>query len=211
MVYKVTGTATTSGKVGDRNVSAGNVDTGEITFNNSTSFDITADGTWTVEAVVSDKSGRPTVTRTTTNVRDTVAPTITSFTNLNAGITKVDTKVVNNDFGVSGQATGGGYTYYIGTTSKSVQTGSTYQYTGLTEKTAYTFKVIAKDKAGNTSEKTLGLTTKSIITDFAYTGSAQTYTVPQPGKYKLEVWGAQGGTGVGTGGKRWVCYGDNIS
>ena len=44
MVYKVTGTATTSGKVGDRNVSAGNVDTGEITFNNSTSFDITADG-----------------------------------------------------------------------------------------------------------------------------------------------------------------------
>ena len=102
---------------------------------------------------------------------------------------------MNNDFGVSGQATGGGYTYYLGTTSKSVQTGNTYQYTGLTEKTAYTFKVIAKDKAGNTSEKTLGLTTKSIITDFAYTGSAQTYTVPQTGKYKLEVWGAQGGIG----------------
>jgi len=211
-VYIVTGTATTSGKVGNTNVSAGSVNTGEINIGPNDTFDITADGTWNVVAKVYDRSGRTTAqSNTLTFVRDTVAPTITSFTNLNAGITKVDTKVVNNDFGVSGQATGGGYTYYLGTTSKSVQTGNTYQYTGLTEKTAYTFKVIAKDKAGNTSEKTLGLTTKSIITDFAYTGSAQTYTVPQTGKYKLEVWGAQGGSGLGggangVGGKRWLCY-----
>ena len=29
---------------------------------------------------------------------------------------------------------------------------------------------------------------------FDYTGSEQTYTVPKTGKYKLEVWGAQGAT-----------------
>ena len=32
-------------------------------------------------------------------------------------------------------------------------------------------------------------------TNFAYTGNIQTYTVPSTGKYKLEVWGAQGGSG----------------
>ena len=31
-------------------------------------------------------------------------------------------------------------------------------------------------------------------TEFNYTGSAQTYTVPKSGYYKLEAWGAQGGT-----------------
>ena len=32
--------------------------------------------------------------------------------------------------------------------------------------------------------------------DFAYTGSAQSFTL-KPGKYKLEVWGAQGGYSYG--------------
>ena len=30
--------------------------------------------------------------------------------------------------------------------------------------------------------------------DFTYTGSPQTYTVPKTGKYKIELWGAQGGS-----------------
>lgn len=37
------------------------------------------------------------------------------------------------------------------------------------------------------------------IPEFNYTGGMQTYRVPQTGKYKLEVWGAQGGAG-GSGG-----------
>ena len=193
MVYKVTGTATTSGKVGDRNVSAGNVDTGEITFNNSTSFDITADGTWTVEAVVSDKSGRPTATRTTTVVRDTVAPTMTIKATANS--TSAVTVTVNNDFGVSGQATGGGYEYFLESTSKTKNTSNTYQYTGLTDLTGYTLKVIVKDKAGNINEKTLYAVSGG-KRDFAYTGNAQQITL-DAGKYKLEVWGAQGGGNTG--------------
>ena len=32
------------------------------------------------------------------------------------------------------------------------------------------------------------------VTDFDYTGSIQTFTVPKDGIYQLEVWGAQGGT-----------------
>ena len=200
MVYKVTGTATTSGKVGDRNVSAGNVDTGEITFNNSTSFDITADGTWTVEAVVSDKSGRPTVTRTTTNVRDTVAPTITSFKgtitwDVTTGSGTLT--VTNTDFGVSEQATGGGYTYYLGSAKKTQTTANSYAYTGLTG-TVEIPKVIAKDKAGNISES---IWTKDTVINFPYKGQAQSLTLAS-GKYKLEVWGAQGGgKGAISGGK----------
>ena len=42
----------------------------------------------------------------------------------------------------------------------------------------------------------------SAVTNFDYTGSAQTYTIATPGRYKLEVWGAQGGTaGSKTGGR----------
>ncbi len=204
MVYKVAGTATTSGKVGDRNVSAGSVDTGEITFNNSTSFDITADGTWTVTAYVSDKSGRPTVTKTSpTVVRDTVAPTITSFIKTSHGEeTTVDVKVSNNDFGISGQATGGGYTYYKNNTKIVQNTSTTYQYTGLNGLTRYSMKVEVKDKAGNVSEKTITIGTSK---NFNYTGAIQSYTV-QPGKYKLEVWGAQGNNGStgGAGGVRRI-------
>ena len=44
--------------------------------------------------------------------------------------------------------------------------------------------------------------------EFAYTGSVQPYTLPE-GKYKLEVWGAEGGTGSGTvGGKGGYSVGE---
>lgn len=37
--------------------------------------------------------------------------------------------------------------------------------------------------------------------NFDYTNDVQTFTVPVKGNYKIELWGAQGGTGSGTGGK----------
>ena len=52
-------------------------------------------------------------------------------------------------------------------------------------------KVVAKDKAGNTSTKELE---KISQINFEYVGQAQSITLPT-GKYKLEVWGAQGGYG----------------
>ena len=50
------------------------------------------------------------------------------------------------------------------------------------------------------------------ITNFYYTGASQTYTVPVDGRYKLEVWGAQGGLSrynsyIWQGGKGGYSYG----
>ena len=43
--------------------------------------------------------------------------------------------------------------------------------------------------------------------DFDYTGGEQTFTVPVSGTYKLETWGAQGSTNLGTNGKTSGGYG----
>ena len=194
--YRVTGTAKGNGAVGGTSVTTNQaVDTGEVEIANNGTFTITADGKWTITAYMYDRSGRTTaVSGNLVFTRDTVAPTISSFISTNTAITKVDTKVSASD-AFSGLASSGRYQYYQGSTSKSTSNTATYQYTGLAAGTGYTFKVIVKDKAGNTSEKTLSVTTKAKVTNFAYTGAQQTFTVPQTGKYKLEVWGAQGGSG----------------
>ncbi len=192
-VYIVTGTATGSGKVGNTNVSAGSVNTGEVNIGPNDTFDITADGTWNIVAKVYDRSGRTSAQSNTLSfVRDTVAPTITKIAATANSTSAVTTTVTNNDWGVSGQATGGGYEYFLESTSKNQNTSNTYQYTGLSRQN-YTIKVIAKDKAGNVSEMTRRILP---MIDFAYTGSAQSFTL-KPGKYKLEVWGAQGGYSYG--------------
>ena len=191
-VYIVTGTATGSGKVGNTNVSAGSVNTGEVNIGPNDTFDITADGTWNIVAKVYDRSGRTTAqSNTLTFVRDTVAPTITSFKgtitwDVTTGSGTLT--VTNTDFGVSEQATGGGYTYYLGSAKKTQTTANSYAYTGLTG-TVEIPKVIAKDKAGNISES---IWTKDTVINFPYKGQAQSLTLAS-GKYKLEVWGAQGG------------------
>ena len=63
-----------------------------------------------------------------------------------------------------------------------------------------------KSKIGNGYAKIsyVGNTEINTATDFDYTGTIETYTVPVNGYYKLETWGAQGGHGYnstsGTGG-----------
>ncbi len=56
-----------------------------------------------------------------------------------------------------------GYNVYQGATLKATVTGTTYAVTGLTAATTYTFYVIAKDAAGNSSaaSNTLSVTTSS--------------------------------------------------
>jgi len=195
-VYIVTGTATGSGKVGNTNVSAGSVNTGEVNIGPNDTFDITADGTWNIVAKVYDRSGRTSAqSNTLTFVRDTVAPTITSFKGtITWDVTTGSGTLTatNTDFGVSGQATGGGYTYYLGSTKKAQTTENSYAYTGLNGVP----KVIAKDKAGNVSES---IWTKDTVINFPYKGQAQSLTLAS-GKYKLEVWGAQGEGSGGRGG-----------
>src|SRR5574344_467794 len=66
-----------------------------------------------------------------------------------------------------------------------------------------TYKVIysVSDNAGNTSTATRNVYVIKKVKEYAYTGGEQTFTALFTGKYKLEVWGAQGGgNGSGTGG-----------
>ena len=81
--------------------------------------------------------------------------------------------------------------------SKNITEENTYHYGDLEQLTSYVLKVIVKDKAGNTSEKEIGLTTDRVpVYNFEYTGKVQIWEVPVTGTYKLEVWGAEGGTGM---------------
>jgi len=207
VTYRVTGTAKGAnghGTVGNTTVTENQVlDTGEVEIANNGTIQIEADGTWTVTAYSYDVSGRKSaVSLSLVFTRDTVAPTISSITAV-ANSTSAVTVTVNGASDViSGIGTANTtYTYYQESTQKGTSASNTYQYTGL-GKQYYTIKATVKDKAGNVCEKT-----KSIlpILDFAYTGSAQSFTL-QPGKYKLEVWGAQGGGNVG--GKGGYSVGD---
>ena len=128
--------------------------------------------------------------------RDTVAPTISSFTRTARAAATINVSVSASDAFSGLGTTSSTYTYYQGSTSKGTSAANTYQYTGLSAGTNYTLKATVKDKAGNVSaEKTLTSYTTGYIKNFAYTGAQQTFTVPDTGKYKLEVWGAQGGYG----------------
>ena len=62
----------------------------------------------------------------------------------------------------SGLAEAGAYTYYLNNEEKASNNTNTYTYTGLTQGTKYTLKVVVKDKAGKTTEKSTEITTASI-------------------------------------------------
>ena len=203
ITYTVTGTAKGNGTVAGQSVTTNQVvNIGETEIANNGTFTITADGKWTVTAYSYDYSGRKSAASTgLVFTRDTVAPTISSFVSICTSYKNVNTQVTASD-AFSGLATSGTYTYYQASTNKGSTTANTYNYTGLAVGGSYTFKVTAKDKAGNiSSEKTLSVTTKTLVQNFAYTGGQQTFNVPVTGTYKLEVWGAQGGTNTKTGGK----------
>ena len=62
----------------------------------------------------------------------------------------------------SGLAEEGTYQYYLNNDLKQTTETNTYNYTGLTQGTRYTLKVVVTDKAGKTTEKTTEITTASI-------------------------------------------------
>ncbi|MGE5455487.1 MAG: glycine-rich protein [Ignavibacteriales bacterium] len=112
----------------------------------------------------------------------------------------------------------------VNPTSLAVDIGSVYTDTGVTAsdnlegditaniiKTGtvntasagtYTLNYNVSDSAGNAATtKTRTVSVTQIATSFSYTGSAKTFTASIAGKYKLEVWGAEGGgTLAGKGG-----------
>ena len=196
--YQVLGTVDKAGSMLGNAVTQGQqlpTDEYQLGDKETRTIQLQADGNWTVKVHNYNKEGKLVTTNTVEVTRDITVPTITSFTRTARTESTINVKVDNNEFGVSGQATGGGYQYFLASTSKSTQASNTYQYTGLTDLTGYTLKVIVKDKAGNINEKTLYAVSGG-KRDFAYTGNAQQITL-DAGKYKLEVWGAQGGGNTG--------------
>ena len=210
ITYTVTGTAKGNGQVAGQSVTTNQaVNIGETEIANNGTFTITADGKWTVTAYSYDYSGRKSAGSNLVFTRDTVAPTISSFTKTASTSTTINVSVSASD-AFSGLATSGSYQYYRDNSSVSTGTSNTYQYTGLADLRRYTLKVIVKDKAGNTNEKSITAVTTN-VKNFAYTGNVQSITIPTAGTYKLEVWGAQGGSGsYSTGGKGGYAKG-NIS
>ncbi len=183
-----------NGTVAGQNVTTNQaVNIGETEIANNGTFTITADGKWTITAYSYDYSGRKS-NNTLVLTRDTVGPTISSITKTGTGATTLSVSVSASD-GTSGLASSGTYQYYLNNASKGTSASNTYTYTNVSGLGYSTFKVIVKDKAGNTSEKTLREAIAT-VKNFAYTGGQQSITLAD-GKYKLEVWGAQGGTGTG--------------
>ena len=194
VTYRVTGTAKGAnghGTVGNTTVTENQVlDTGEVEIANNGTIQIEADGTWTVTAYIYDKSGRSKTSSNLVFTRDTVGPTLSGFEIVYVPTSRAGNATVSGaSDALSGLATkNDAYTYYLANASVGVTASNTYQYTGIDTSSNRVFKVAVKDKAGNLGEKTAKWTS----TNFAYTGSAQSTTL-NPGKYILEVWGAQGG------------------
>ena len=200
MGYVVTGIAKGNGKIGNVNVTTNqSVNTGEVKINKDGTFVISADGTWTVTAYAYDKAGRKSAASTgLVFTRDTVGPTISSITKTGIGATTLSVSVSASD-GTSGLASSGTYQYYLNNASKATQTGNTYTYRGInytSKPSSFSAKVVVKDKAGNTSEKTQSIAiTYTLKKDCAYTGGQQSYSIPKTGAYILEAYGASGSGG----------------
>ena len=84
-----------------------------------------------------------------------------------------------------------------------------------------TYYVHVKDKAGNMDYKEFKIASAlfcqyspgQVVKEFSYKGSVEEYAIPCDGVYKLEVWGAQGGScssyySSGTGGLGGYAYGN---
>ncbi len=129
----------------------------------------------------------------TTSASTTI--TMTQDTTLTANCVATRTLTLNK--GTCSSVSGGGTYNYNTIHNISVTPGSGYHFTGWTV------------NSGNTPANTSSATTSVTLTQdttltancttvtggsYGYNGGVQTYTVPVTGYYKLEVWGAQGGT-----------------
>ena len=93
--------------------------------------------------------------------------------------------------------TTGGETY-----SSNPLSGALSKTQGDTSSSGVLYKGYIKDEAGNKAScqdasKIYIDTTPFVSQSFGYTGAVQTFTAPYSGTYKLEVWGAAGGTASG--------------
>ena len=150
---------------------------------------------------------------------DNTPPTV-SISTSNLTTNSVTLTVTASD-GQSGLADSGRYTYYLGSTQKASNNTNSYTFTGLNAGTTYTLKVVVKDKAGKTTEKSTQVTPSYIgcyadvdgngsvdgiiYADLAIGGSGQwgnrdgAYTIPKGSNFKTyTVSGSYTAKGFGT-------------
>ena len=168
-------------------------------------LNLATDGDWTVKVHTYNKEGKRVTTNTIRLCRDTIAPTLLTFAVASTSETTASAVVTNHEFGVSGQATGGGYTYFLGDSNKGTKTIATHEYTNLTRTTNYNaLKVTTKDKAGNIStinptSTTYYLVDRVVVGEYvAYDAGAWTETKAEP-TTNATFGGYTGGTNKATG------------
>ena len=167
-------------------------------------------------------------TETSTITTNTDGVTINGYVKSGAGKTaacSVDLKIDTNNPTVSISVSGkdatitlgdnlgiNGYAITTSATAPTVWTSATgtSKVEAYTATTAGTYYAWVRDQAGNTAYSSFVISSSAFCAyttgqewTFPYTGAVQTYTVASmcSGTYKLEVWGAQGGsTSSNTGG-----------
>ena len=87
----------------------------------------------------------------TTTINDLLDPTISSFKVTSTTINSITVQVSATD-GESGLATKGTYKYYLNDLLHGTSENNTYTYSGLSDDTTYTLKVVVTDNAGNDVE-----------------------------------------------------------
>ena len=130
---------------------------GETTITSGGTISITADGTSTITAYTYDNAGNKSGAKTLTVKKDASAPEV-SITTSNITSNSVTLTVTASDK-QSGLASSGAYTYYLGSTQKANKSTNSYTYTGLAGDTSYALKVVVRNGAGKTTEKTTTIKT----------------------------------------------------
>ncbi len=108
-------------------------------------------------------------------IQDKIAPTISSFTATNVTYNSITVQVNATDE-ESGIAS---YTYTINGGSQASTTSASHTFNGLNASTSYTIQVIVIDRAGQTVQESIQVTTKQLtVADFKGEGTKFTETTP---------------------------------
>ena len=166
-----------------------NIETNTFTLNNPTRTGYTFVG-WTGSNGTTAQTSVSIVKGSTGDKSFTANWTPTPYTityNLNGG-------------SVSGNPTSYNIETATFTLNNPTRSGMTFAgWTGSNGSTKQTTVSITKGSTGNKSY-TANWAPVTTVNNYAYTGGMQSYTVPVTGTYKLEVWGAQGGSVSGAAG-----------
>ena len=117
-----------------------------------------ANGNWTVKVKNYNKEGKLVTTNVYEVTRDIIAPVISDFKITNAGATigvKTAVRVTASDATSSLATKNDAYQYYWGSSSQATQPGNTYQYNITSSSGRHSLKVVVKNRAGLSSEKTV--------------------------------------------------------